>query len=46
MPEYVEAHAEMSKFLGPATFPHPREAIKPLMRAIDREKPPLHRCTC
>jgi NAD(P)-dependent dehydrogenase (short-subunit alcohol dehydrogenase family) len=42
MPEYVEAHAEMSKFLDPATFPDPRETIKPLMQAIDMEKPPLH----
>jgi NAD(P)-dependent dehydrogenase (short-subunit alcohol dehydrogenase family) len=42
LPHYAEAHAKMAGFMDPTTFPDPKETIKPLLRAIDMENPPLH----
>jgi NAD(P)-dependent dehydrogenase (short-subunit alcohol dehydrogenase family) len=42
LPHYAEAHAKMAEFMDPTNFPDPKETIKPLMRAVDMEHPPLH----
>jgi NAD(P)-dependent dehydrogenase (short-subunit alcohol dehydrogenase family) len=42
LPHYAEAHAKMSEFMDPTTFPDPKDTIKPLMRTIAMENPPLH----